>query len=146
YLGGEYFWNPDQWMDWRQYPAAFSAGLVGSEGAAAYRPFYLGRHYAALFLALPAPGSWDDTSFTATGMGNFSDMSFIARLDATFTVLTYLTLQAYVQGHMGRRGGEFRFGFEGLPATDPATGTEFTLPVSYPYQLVDVGVNLRVDF
>jgi len=146
YLGGEYFFNPDQWTDWQYYPAAFSAGLAGVDGVAPYRPFYLGRHYGAIFLALPAPGSWDDVTFTATGMGNFTDMSFIARLDASVTVLTYLTIQAYVQGHMGRKGGEFRFGFDEIPFTDPTTGIEAALPIEYPYQLVDLGVNLRVNF
>jgi len=146
YLGGEYFFNPDQWTDWQDYPAAFSAGLAGVDGVAPYRPFYLGRHYGAIFLALPAPGSWDDVTFTATGMGNFTDMSFIARLDASVTVLTYLTIQAYVQGHTGRKGGEFRFGFDEIPFTDPTTGIEAALPIEYPYQLVDLGVNLRVNF
>ncbi|MFH1531258.1 MAG: hypothetical protein ABIK09_11080 [Pseudomonadota bacterium] len=146
YLGGEYFFNPDQWTDWRDYPAAFSAGLAELDGAAPYRPFYLGRHYGAVFLALPGPGSWDDVSFTATGMGNFTDMSFIARLDASITVLTYLTIQAYVQGHLGRKGGEFRFGFDEIPFTDPATAMDLSLPIAYPYQLVDAGVNLRVNF
>jgi len=146
YLGGEQFFNPDQWTDRRDYPAAFSASLSGVSDAPLYRPFYLGRHYTALFVALPAPGSWDDAAFTATGMGNWTDMSFIARFDASVTVLTYLTVQTYAQGHFGRRGGEFRFGFDDLPLTDPTTGAALTLPIAYPYQVADVGVNLRVDF
>jgi len=121
-------------------------GLAGIEGSAPYRPFYLGRHYGAMFLSLPAPGSWDDVVFTLTGMGNFTDMSFLARFDTSITVLTYLTIQAYIQGHMGRKGGEFRFGFDEIPFTDPSTGLSMTLPIAYPYQLVDVGVNLRVNF
>ena len=146
YIGGEYFFNPDQWTDWQDYSAAFSAGLAGIEGSAPYRPFYLGRHYGAMFLSLPAPGSWDDVMFTLTGMGNFTDMSFLARFDTSITVLTYLTIQAYIQGHMGRKGGEFRFGFDEIPFTDPATGLSMILPIAYPYQLVDVGMNLRVNF
>ena len=144
-LGAEGFWNPDQWMDRADYPGAFAARLVGQPSASPYRPFYLGRYYAAAYAALPGPGSWDDVSFTLTTLGNLSDQSFVSRLDASFVVLTYLTVQAYVQGHYGQKGGEFRFGFDSLPV-DPGTGTPVSVPVAYPYQLVDVGVNLKVDF
>ena len=37
--------------------------------------FYLGRHYGAVFLSVPAPYSWDYTTFTLSTLGNFSDGS-----------------------------------------------------------------------
>jgi len=144
-VGAEGFWNPDQWMARADYAGAFAAMLTGQPTTTPYRPFYLGRYYGAAYVALPGPGTWDDASFTLTTLGNLSDKSFLTRLDATFVVLTYLSVQAYVQGHYGTKGGEFRFGFDSL-TVDPGTGTPVTLPVAYPYQMVDLGVNLRVDF
>jgi len=144
-LGGEGFWNPDQWLDQGQYSGAYAAMLTGQAYATPFRPFYLGRYYGAVYAAAPGPGTWDDVTFTLTTMGNLSDRSFVTRFDTSIVVLTYLTVQAYVQGHYGRKGGEFRFGFDAL-AIDTGSGTPSVLPVAYPYQMVDLGLNLRVDF
>ena len=59
---------------------------------------------------------------------------------------SYLPGAGHVGVHTGRKGGEFRFGFDEIPFTDPTTGIEAALPIEYPYQLVDLGVNLRVNF
>jgi hypothetical protein len=144
-LGGEGFWNPDQWMAESQYSGAYASMLTGQPTAAPFRPFYLGRYYGAIYAAAPGPGSWDDVSFTFTTLGNLTDRSFVSRFDTSVQVLTYLTVQAYVQGHYGRKGGEFRFGFDSL-TLDTGSGAPLEVPVAYPYQLLDVGLNLRVDF
>ena len=74
--------------------------------------FYIGRHYAALFLSLPAPYSWNYTTFTLSTLSNLSDMSFVSRVDYSVTLLTHLTLEAFLGVHYGTRGGEFRAGFD----------------------------------
>ena len=58
--------------------------------------FYIGRHYAALFLSLPAPYSWNYTTFTLSTLSNLSDMSFVSRVDYSVTLLTHLTLEDFI--------------------------------------------------
>ena len=150
-LGVEYFWNQDGYADPHLYLPVLAAGLA--------TPFYLGRHYAGAWLVLPRPGGWNLHTFTLSGLGNLSDGSFVARLDWSVTLLTYLTFEAFLAGHLGARGGEFRFGLDGAPLTatvPPALygvcaglGTRaggsctIALPVATP--LVDAGVALRVS-
>ncbi len=128
-IGAEYFYNQAGYDDTAAYPY-----LIGWN---AYVPTYLGRHYAALSLLLPKPGSWNDTTITLTGIANLSDRSGVVRLDWSTTFLTWLRFEFFTQGHLGRRGGELRFGgpvtfFEGMPA----------VPIAVP--TVDGGVALRV--
>jgi hypothetical protein len=144
-VGVEGFWNPDDWLDRGSYAEAYAGMLSGQGVGRLFRPFYLGKYYGAAYVALPGPGSWDDVSFTLTTTGNLTDRSFLSRFDTSIVVLTYLTVQAYVQAHYGQKGGEFRFGFDSL-TFDPGTGTPMTVPVGIPYQMVDFGVNLKVDF
>ncbi len=128
--GLEYFFNPDGYSSKDQYGALYT-----SPGA--FTPFYLGRHYGAFYVALPSPGNWDYTSFTLSNIANFSDLSFVSRFDYGVTILTYLSLQAYVQVHYGEPGGEFRFGLK--------EGTLFPGAPAIPNQLFTVGINLRID-
>jgi hypothetical protein len=150
-LGVEYFWNQSGYADPHLYLPVLAAQLA--------TPFYLGRHYAGAYLYLPKPGSWNLHSFTLSALGNLSDKSLIARLDWSVTVLTYLTFEAYLAGHLGARGGEFRFGLSGeeLKASVPPAlqgvcaglGSlsggicTIALPVATP--AVDAGVALRVS-
>jgi hypothetical protein len=153
-VGAEYFWNQDGYGDAHLYLPLFAAQLA--------TPFYLGRHYAGAYLLLPKPGSWDLHTFTFSVLGNLSDRSFIGRLDWSVTVLTYVTLEAFLAGHAGPRGGEFRFGFDwtaprtvGLPPAllPVCTGlggipSGSTCTIAPPFRqaapLVDAGVALRV--
>jgi hypothetical protein len=118
-IGAEYFWNQNGYGDPQLYLPVLAAGLG--------TPFYLGRHYAGAYLLLPKPGSWNLHTFTFSLLGNLSDRSFIGRLDWSVTMLTYLTLEAYLAGHAGPKGGEFRFGFDW---TSPRTVS--LPPVLYP--------------
>ncbi|HET6921722.1 MAG TPA: hypothetical protein VFI16_01115 [Anaeromyxobacteraceae bacterium] len=130
-VGAEYFWNEAGYSDRDAYPVLAFWN--------AFTPFYLGRHYAAAFLLLPRPGSWNDTTFILTGIANLSDRSGVVRLDWQTTVLTHVRLEAFVQGHLGRRGGEFRFEVD-VPPIDPVLpqGLKVLPPAA------DVGLALRV--
>ena len=132
-VGAEYFFNSNGYGDASLYPLLLAAD--------AFTPFYLGRHYAAAFAALPRPGSWDLHTFTLSAIANLSDRSAVARLDWTVTVLTYLQLEAFLQAHLGRAGGELRLAFD-VPANLGGTG----LPaVRLGAPVVDAGVALRVS-
>jgi hypothetical protein len=126
-VGGEYFYNSLGYDDAGIYP-----GLLGRLNTLSEPPqfFYLGRHYAALFLLVPAPYSWDLTTFALSTLGNLSDRSFITRLDYSLTLLTHLRFEAFVSVHYGRSNGEFRLGNKDL---------------NLQPSLLDLGVALRVS-
>ena len=129
------------WLAARRLDDALAGQVL--EARTYFVPFFLGKHYAGLYVNLPRPGRWNDTSLTLSVIGNLSDRSFVARLDHSVLVLTYLSVETYVAGHFGPAGGEFRLA---LPASlaglaaQQAGGT--ALPSGAP--LVDVGIALRV--
>lgn len=135
YLGLEGFWNQRGYPDEELYPWLLYAG--------GFQPFYLGQWYGALYVLLPSPGSWDDTSWTFSTLANLSDLSFISRLDFSVRVLTWLDVQAYVAGHYGTEGGEFRFALDIPPLAIP--GQEEFPGLSLPPAILDLGLNLRVS-
>lgn len=151
YMGVEYFYNQaghDSVEDAIRSSIADTPLDQLDSGLPFPQFFYVGKHYGAVFISLIAPGSWNDTNITLSTVGNFSDMSFVSRLDYSVRVLTFMTVQAFVMGHYGQQG-ELRFG-------NGAFGTlrdEFnpilealgqpTLNVNTP--LIDVGLNLRID-
>lgn len=131
YVGAEWFWQRGGYDDEALYPflLAGAPALTGDslqplvqEDPRAFTPFYLGEQYAGAFVSLPAPGSWDDTTFTLSVLGNLSDRSFVARLDHSILALTYLRIETFVAASFGNRGGEFRLAVE-LP-TAPALSIE----------------------
>ena len=103
-----------------------------------FTPFYLGRHYAALFALLPNPGRWNTTTFTLSVLANFSDRSVITRLDLQQVVLTHLSLEAYAQVHAGNGQGEFRFGLD-VPAVGTVSPAVHLAPPTF-----DLGLALRL--
>jgi hypothetical protein len=126
-VGAEYFYNSLGYAEPTVYP-----GLIAPRNPPLSEPpafFYLGRQYAALFVSLPAPYSWDLHTFTLSTLGNFSDQSFISRFDYALTLLTHLRFEAFVAVHYGHSNGEFRLGF-------PSLGVRPSL--------LDLGVALRV--
>lgn len=131
-FGGEYFWNA---LGYEDAPAYL--GLVLPRRRPLAEPasfFYLGRQYAALFLAFPAPFDLDLHSFTLSTIGNLSDGSFISRFDYAFTLLTHMRFEAFVSLRYGNEEGEFRFGLSGLP------GVGDRAPA-----ILDLGLALRVE-
>jgi hypothetical protein len=121
--------NPASTSLLRQDPSAFTS-------------FQLGRQYAGAFAVLPSPGAWNDTTFTLSVLGNLSDRSFVARLDHSVLLLTYLRLETFAAVHFGHAGGEFR-----LDLAIPDLGPFFAVPAGLVTQrpLVDLGVALRVS-
>jgi len=131
----EYFYNSNGY-------AASDRGLYPVLLAKNAFPFYyLGTHYAAVALLLPKPGSWDLHSFTFSALANLSDRSGIVRFDWNMTFLTYVVLEAYVQGHLGIKGGEFRLSID-VPALPTSGGT--TSPVFLGAPVVDFGLALKL--
>jgi hypothetical protein len=126
-VGGEYFYNSLGYDDAGVYPGLFARSNMLSEPP---QFFYLGRHYAALFLLVPAPYSWDLSTFSVSALGNLSDRSFITRLDYSLTLLTHLRFEAFAAVHYGKENGEFRLG-----------NSELNLKPG----LLDLGVALRVS-
>jgi hypothetical protein len=126
-VGAEYFYNALGYSDPNVYPGLIAPRTPPLSEAPSF--FYLGRQYAAVFISVPAPYSWDLHSFTLSTLGNFSDKSFITRFDYGLTLLTHLRFEAFAAVHYGHSNGEFRLGFPSLAIT-PA--------------LLDLGVALRV--
>ncbi|HVZ88717.1 MAG TPA: hypothetical protein VHG72_17220, partial [Polyangia bacterium] len=152
-IGAEYFYNHPGYTDASSYPALLASAFL-SGNLDAFPFFYLGRHYGAVYLTLPAPYSWNYTTFTLSTLGNLSDRSFITRLDYSVTVLTHLSVEAFVGVHYGNLGGEFRF--EIPPSFVNTLNTQqqveyqsFVSQLANPaalldYPIVDLGVALRI--
>jgi hypothetical protein len=133
-VGLEYYYNSNGYTDTAVYPVLLAAN--------AFTPFYLGRHYLGAYLSLPRPGSWDLHTITLSTLWNLSDESGVARLDWTVTLLTYLQLELYAQGHLGALGGEFRLQVDVPPQT---IGDRTTPAIFIGAPVVDAGVALRIN-
>jgi hypothetical protein len=134
-IGVEYFYNPLGYDSPEVYPGLILPRTNPLREPATF--FYLGRHYGAVFINVPAPYSWNYTTFTLSTLGNLSDQSFTTRLDYSLVLLTHLRFEAFAAIRYGRQEGEFRFGVEDL-----AVGSRtFNIPPS----LLDLGLALRVN-
>ncbi|MFT3914160.1 MAG: hypothetical protein QM704_08575 [Anaeromyxobacteraceae bacterium] len=168
-LGLEYFWNGFGYDDPHIYPFLLVGApawngkepVVGGvpsdyltfRDPRAFTSFYLGRHYLGAYAMLPQPGSWNDTTFTLSALGNVTDKSFVVRLDHSVLVNTYLRVETFVSVNGGAKGGEFRLGLDLEPqlvvkgvAPDPdiyfpAQGSTLSIPAP----VVSAGVALRVS-
>jgi hypothetical protein len=143
--GIEYFYNHPGYDDASAYPALLQAAFFSGDPSA-FPFFYLGRQYGAVFLTLPAPYSWNYTTFTLSTLGNLSDESFITRLDYSVTVLTHLSVEAFAGVHYGHLGGEFRFQLPAsVVAANQAAISQFANPAQLTnYPVLDLGVALRL--
>jgi hypothetical protein len=125
-IGGEYFYNSLGYSSPQVYP-----GLILPRPTPLRDPatiFYLGRHYAAVFINAPSPGSLDDTTLTLATLANLSDRTFVSRVDCTVNFFGDLRFEAFAAVHYGRLGGEFRFSIFDRPAA-----------------MVDVGLGFRIN-
>ncbi len=136
-IGGEYFYNSLGYGSPEIYPA-----LVFYRD---YVPFYVGRQYAGLYLLLPRPGSWNDTNFTFSTLGNLSDRTFVSRVDYDVMLLTYLRLEAHVAVNYGPRGGEFRFALDVPAIPNPVPPPATIGPILVPPAILDLGLGLRIN-
>lgn len=134
-VGVEYFHNPLGYSSPVSYP-----GLLLPHGQALENPatfFYLGRHYAAVYISFPSPFSLDLHSFTLSTLGNLSDLSFTTRFDYSLVLLTHLRFEAFASARYGESHGEFRLGVHELDLD----GVKFSRAPA----IVDFGVGLRLD-
>jgi hypothetical protein len=150
-VGAEYFYNHPGYTNSSAYGQTIQYVLNNQatlDPAVAANPFqllpffYLGRQYAAVYLSLPAPYSWNYTTFTLSTLGNLSDRSFITRLDYSVTLLTHLSFEAFAGVHYGHIGGEFRLELPPVVASEIASMVPGTVLNDYP--VVDLGVALRL--
>lgn len=133
-IGVEYFYNQIGYTSSAAYQALILSG--------AYRPFYTGRNYAAIYLTAEGPDADKRTSYTFSTLGNLSDKSFISRAELSWRVLTYLTFDTYVDGHYGAPGGEFNFSLSTPAVTN---GTTPIPAINVPVTYFDIGMSLRVS-
>jgi hypothetical protein len=139
-LGAEYFYNGAGYIGSGLYPVALAGQVLDQRTY--FNSFYLSEHYLGVYLLLPKPGAWNDTTFTLSTIGNLSDHTYVTRLDYSVLLLTYLTLEAYGAVHYGARGGEFRLGLDVPQVT--VNGTTYG-PFHVAPPVLDFGIALRVN-
>ena len=133
-FGVEYFYNQAGYSSAALYPFLFFNG--------AYVPLYTGQHYGALYASAASPFDFKDLTLIVSTLGNLSDLSFLTRLDVQYTVLQYLTVNAFVVGHWGSIG-EFKLGIDIPPLPQvPQLAQGLTLA----NDMVDVGLAVRMAF
>lgn len=97
-LGAEYFWNG---LGHETPDLELVAALAGQA-----TPLAIGQQYVAAYGLLPAPGSWDDTSFQVQWITNLTDASSLVRGAIVHEILDNTSL---VLATTWRDGvGEFR--------------------------------------
>lgn len=141
-LAAEYFYNPAGYAN----PVEYQAGLFIAQGV--YRlspdpvqqiPLYAGRHYLALIASAPGIPEFPWISISATNLLNLNDISGLVRVDATFRVLTYLTVQVFGAFFYGQKGGELRFSLPTELAAQVPNASSLAPPVA------QAGVLLRLS-
>ncbi|HET8725231.1 MAG TPA: hypothetical protein VFM53_13630 [Anaeromyxobacteraceae bacterium] len=131
-IGAEYFYNSLGYSD----PAIYPWLIVNGQ----YDPFYVGRNQLGLYVLIPRPWKWYDTTFILSTLANLTDRTFISRLDYSVLLLTYLRLEAYASVHYGVTGGAFRFAID-VPAFPPYLPD----PVRITPPVADFGLALRLS-
>ena len=126
-LGIEYFFNDAGFADSDDYDSALLGGR--------FTPLYMGQHYVGAYLALLAPGDWNDSSVILNALYN-TDGTGIARVNMSYKVLTHLSVEPFASVTFGPEGGEFRYRVD-LPQTDEGPG------LMLPPLIAQVGVWLR---
>jgi hypothetical protein len=152
-VGAEYFYNHPGYPSSVTPPQVIQAVFNNLTSTApdptlkanAFAPvpfFYLGQQYGAVYLSLPAPYSWNYTTFTLSTLGNLSDKTFVTRLDYSVTILTHLSFEAFAAVHYGHLGGEFRLELPAGLASQIAALSPSAVLNDYP--IADLGVALRL--
>jgi len=130
-IGAEYFYNSLGYSDPAIYP-----WLIYNQQ---FDPFYVGRNQVGLYVLLPKPFKWYDTTFIFSTLANLTDTTFISRIDYSVLLLTYLRLEAYASVHYGVPGGAFRF------ALNVPSSAFFPQGVNIPPTVADFGLALRLS-
>ena len=134
-IGVEYFYNQAGYSDSLIYPFLIINNL--------YQPFYLGKHYAAIYLNAEGPDSGKHTNYSFSVISNLSDSSLIGRIDFTWRFLTYMTFEVFAAGHFGKSGTEFNFAVD----TPVVFYQGKIIPaMNIPATMLDAGLALRTRF
>jgi hypothetical protein len=116
-VGGEYFWNG---LGYDKRELELYSLIRGTS-----QSLYAGRQYAGVYLRLPSPGSWNDTSFFVNGIQNLSDKTSVARVTMTWLLYKEATFELFAGKCFGD-AGELCFR---LPAEYQSLATNPDLPV-----------------
>ncbi len=153
-VGAEYFFNDAGYASADMYPwlilgrpvpleaESFDLAEIEAKAQPLFEPLYNGRHYGAAYVLLQAPGTWDDTTFVLSTIGNLSDRSFLTRLDYRVLFLQYLRFDAHVAAHYGENG-ELYYGLDVPPV--PGAPAPFDEGFSTAPPFLDLGVGLAMD-
>jgi hypothetical protein len=133
-FGAEYFYNQAGYPTASIYPFLFFNG--------AFTPLYTGQHYVAVYASAPSPLQFNDLALILSTLGNLSDLSFLTRFDVQYTLLQWVTINAFVVGHWGNVG-EFKLGLD-IPPLPIVPGLENGFVLEN--EVVDVGLALRMAF
>jgi hypothetical protein len=134
-VGAEYFYNQSGYENSLAYPVLIVKGL--------YQPFYMGIHYAAIYVSVEGPDSGKHTNYTFSVLSNLSDKSLVGRIDFTWNFLTYMTFEMFAAGHFGKNGGEFNFSLDTPLVLYQGS---FIPPMNVPATSFDAGLALRTRF
>jgi hypothetical protein len=162
-LGAEYFYNPVGYTDPIGYQVQTFAPVIGSQPQASQflpnlagvrldpiqnAPLYAGRHNLAVTLSAPGIPGYDWISVSLSNIVIISDPSALSRLDLSFRVLTYLSVQVFAAVLYGQVGGQLRFKLTDGAATAlallPGYSAESANLLKYP-PIVQAGVVLRLS-
>jgi hypothetical protein len=134
-VGAEYFYNELGVTDAHLYPILLYLGQ--------YAPFYVGKHYAAVYLSAEGPDAGNKTSYNLSAISNLGDASAVARLDFKWLLLDYLSFGLYASGNFGKEGGEFNFTLDTPALMD---GSTYVPSVKYAGTSGEAGMSLRMAF
>ncbi len=144
FVTAEYFFNPYGYGSAPEYaaqllaPQALGVTLDPSQNNTLYR----GRHYLAVTVAAPGLPDLSWVTLSASNILNLVDPSGLARVDASFRVLTYLTLQAWGGVFYGADYGQFSMH---LDTTIPAGVLgPVPVPIKVPAPKAQAGLMLRL--
>lgn len=119
FLTAEYFHNPIGYQGPAEgvallfAPQFLKLSLDPLQSSTLYRP----QHSIAMTAAFPGLPGYNWITLSASDVTSLSDGSGLVRLDASFRVLTYLTVQAYGAAFYGGKMGQFSLSLdEELPA------------------------------
>ena len=157
-LGVEYFYNPAGYQTPVEYQVqTFMPSFIGQRPDPIQQvSLYGGQHNVAVFLTAPGIPEFPWITVNLSNIVIINDPAGLTRLDVSFRVLTYLTVQVFGSVFYGQTGGQLRFKLSDQAINDVANASEATSPGSgagvrsnlrslrYP-ALVQAGVLLRLS-
>ncbi|MBL9039919.1 MAG: hypothetical protein JNG84_15480 [Archangium sp.] len=131
-VGAEYFYNPAGYVDPVEYQVqTFAPSLVGQRPDPIQQTaLYGGQHNLAVTVAAPGLPELSWITLSLSNILILNDPSGLTRIDASFRVLSYLTVQAFAAVFYGQTGGQLRFKLSSQVINDIANVSELGQPGS----------------